>query len=135
MAVIVILVFMTYSYFNVKGSEIKGASNISDAKNVSILKNYSDPKIRDDLMLDSEQIKQLKELVLDSNFTRTLLSSVSHSNTDEYLITVNFDDFENQLRIDCIGNEYINVVNQFNSRWLRINNADWHKTLEEIISR
>lgn len=132
-AVILIFIFFTYSYFNVKGSEIKDVSNISEAKSVSIIKNYSTtPEITEEFILDSEQMEQLKELILNSNFTKLLLSSVSYHDTDEYFIIIRFDDYGNDIRIDCIGNEYISVLNQFNG-WLRINNPDWHKTLEKII--
>nr|WP_300003744.1 hypothetical protein [Tissierella sp.] len=132
---ILMFIFFAYSYFNVKGSEIKDVSNITEAKSVSMIKNYSTtPEITEEFTLDSEQMERLKELILDSNFTKLLLPSVSNSDKDEYFIVIRFDDYGNDLRIDSIGNEYISFPYQING-WLRINNPDWHKTLEKIIKK
>lgn len=132
-AIILLSIIFIYSYFNVKGNEIISVSNLSLTSSVTITKaDYflDEEEIYD---LDTEQIGLLKSLISSSNFTRTLSSSVRSYDKDTYVIFIsnNSQDFQT---IKCIGNEYIEVIHQFNGKYLKINNKAWKNELERIIS-
>jgi hypothetical protein len=89
---------------------------------------------RVEYVLKESQIKQLKNLLLESSFTRVLSSYVVFKDKDMYEIQIDFNNSQDFLDIRCIGNEYISVMNQFNGKHLKINNPRWKLILEEIIN-
>lgn len=133
-AVIFIIILFMYSYFNVKGKDIEGVSKISSDCSVSIVKSYHLDNNQKEYILNAQQIDMLKNLILVSDFTRKLSSTVQFNDKDRYEIKIDFNNAQDFLMIDCIGNEYISVTNQFNGKHLKINNSDWKATLEQIIS-
>lgn len=75
----------------------------------------------------------LKSLVLESSFTRVLSSTVLFQDQDKYLILVDFNNHQDFLTIDIIGNEFISIPDQFDGKHLKVNNQNWKKSIEEII--
>ncbi len=75
----------------------------------------------------------LKTLILQTDFTRNLSTTVRFNDKDMYSIVINDNDAGIWLNIDCIGNEWISIANQFNGKHLKINNPEWKDTLEKII--
>ncbi len=134
-AIILLSIIFIYSYFNVKGDEINNVSNISLTSSVTITKTYNflDDDDEEIYNLDTEQIAQLKTLISGSNFTRTLSSGVRSYDKDAYLIFI-YNDSEDFQTIKSIGNEYIEVIHQFNGKFLKVKNKEWKNELEKIIS-
>lgn len=129
---LVIMLYL-YSYFHITGKEFDGASNISSDCLVTINKSYQNENQKE-YTLNAEQTQMLKTLILDSTFTRDLSSWVRYYDKDMYLIRIDFNNQQDFLIIDCIGNEYVTVTNQFGGKHLKINNLDWKSSLEKIIS-
>ncbi len=131
--IVILFCLITYAYFNVSGDEIAGVSNITTSSNVVIKKSYQGTTIEQEYVLSANQIERLKALILQSDFTRDLSSTVRFNDKDMYEIIINDNDAGVWLNIDCIGNEWISIANQFNGKHLKINNPNWKNTLEEII--
>ena len=53
---------------------------------------------------------------------------------DQYAILIVDHEQEIYLSIHSTGGEYISIPDQFNGKHLKINNAQWKSTLEEIIA-
>lgn len=133
--ILVIGVLLLYSYFHVTGREIQYAENISaDTCTVTIIRyQHMEWEQRKEYQLDAAQIEQLRELILKSSFTRDLAGMVMFKDRDRYDIRVIFHNRQDAILIDCIGNEYITVCNQFDGKHLKIKNPHWKESLEEII--
>ncbi|WP_048601012.1 hypothetical protein [Rubeoparvulum massiliense] len=132
-ATVILFCLMIYSYFIVSGDEIIGVSNITTTSNVVIRKSYLGVTNEQEYLLNANQIEMLKTLILQSDFTRNLSTAVRFNDKDMYTIIIKDSEANVWLNIDCIGNEWISIANQFNGKHLRINNPNWKKTLEEII--
>ena len=134
--IVIVLLFciIIYSYFNVSGDEITGVPNITTSSNVVIKKSYQDDTKEQEYVLDANQIEMLKTLILKSDFTRNLSTVVRFNDKDRYIIIINDNEADVWLNIDCIGNEWISIANQFNGKHLKINNPNWKNTLEQIIA-
>lgn len=131
--IVILSILFTYSCFNVKGNEIYGVSNIVPTSSVTITKSYHLVEGEQNYVLDAKQIELLKSLIMESDFTRNLASSVRYYDKDMYVIKIDFNNSQDFLNIHSIGNEYISITNQFNGKHLKINNPNWKATLEEII--
>ena len=133
---LVVMALLAASYFHVPGSEIAGVSEISDSCTVTVAKyqvlEYED---RVEYTLNAEQIQQLKKLILESDFTRVLASTVYSEERDMYDIRIDFNDGQRFLAIHCFANEYITVTDQFDGKHLKINNPDWEVELESILAK
>ena len=133
--ILVVGIALLYSYFHVAGREIEYAENISaDTCTVTIIRyQHMEWEQRKEYQLDAVQIERLRELILKSSFTRDLAGMVTFKDRDRYDIRVIFHNRQNAILIDCIGNEYITVCNQFDGKHLKIKNPHWKESLEEII--
>lgn len=133
--ILVIGVIFLYSYFHVAGREIENAERISDDVCTVTITRYQHMEYeqRKEYVLDAVQIKQLKTLILQSSFTRGLSDVVTFKDHDMYDILVEFYNRQDFILINCIGNEYISVIDQFDGKHLKIKNPNWKASLEEII--
>ncbi|WP_313758387.1 hypothetical protein [Tissierella sp.] len=131
---VILFCLIIYSYFNVSGKEIIGVLNIKTSSNVVIRKSYQDGTNKQEYVLNANQIEMLKTLVLQSNFIRSLSTTVKFNDKDMHEIIINDNEADVWLIIHCIGNEWISIANQFNGRHLKINNPNWKNTIEEIIA-
>ena len=129
----IIFCLIIYSYFNVSGDEITGVPNITTSSNIVIEKSYQGDTKEQEYVLDANQIKMLKILILQTDFTRNLSTTVRFNDKDMYSIVINDNEAGVWLTIHCIGNEWISIANQFNGKHLKINNPNWKSTLEEIL--
>ena len=133
--VLLLVVFIVYSWFHVRGSEIDGVQEISDSCTVTVRAyQHLEYENRTEYTLNSEQIQELKNLILDSSFTRVLASYVTFEDQNMYDILIDFNNGQDFISIHNIGSEYIAVTNQFGDKHLKINNPEWKSTLERIIS-
>lgn len=131
--IVIVFCLIIYSYFNVSGDEIAGVSNITTSSNIVIKKNYQGDTKEQEYVLNANQIKMLKTLILQTDFTRNLSTAVRFNDKDMYSIVINDNEAGVWLTIHCIGNEWISIANQFNGKHLKINNPNWKSTLEEIL--
>ena len=131
--IVIVFCLIIYSYFNVSGDEIAGVANITTSSNIVIEKSYQGDTKEQEYVLDANQIKMLKILILQTDFTRNLSTTVRFNDKDMYSIVINDNEAGVWLTIHCIGNEWISIANQFNGKHLKINNPNWKSTLEEIL--
>lgn len=131
--IVIVFCLIIYSYFNVSGDEIAGVSNITTSSNIVIKKSYQGDTKEQEYVLNANQIKMLKTLILQTDFTRNLSTAVRFNDKDMYSIVINDNEAGVWLTIHCIGNEWISIANQFNGKHLKINNPNWKSTLEEIL--
>ena len=134
--VAVVFTMTLYSYFHVSGIEIDHVSDISASCTVTVEKYYHLEHInRAEFTLNTDQIHQMKELILNSDFTRVMASWVQFHDKDMYDIFINFHDGQRYISIHCIGNEYISITDQFSGKHLKIQNPDWKEGLEAILAQ
>lgn len=131
--IFIVFCLITYSHFNVTGNEIIGVSKITLSSNIVIKKSYLGDTKEQEFILNANQIEMLKSLILQSDFTRNISTIVKFNDEDMYSIVINDNEAGVWLIIDCIGNEWISVANQFNGKHLKVNNPNWKSTLEEIL--
>ncbi len=131
--IVIVFCLIIYSYFNVSGDEIAGVANITTSSNIVIEKSYQGDTKEQEYVLNANQIKMLKILILQTDFTRNLSTTVRFNDKDMYSIVINDNEAGVWLTIHCIGNEWISIANQFNGKHLKINNPNWKSTLEEIL--
>ena len=125
---------LLYRFSPVAGREIGSVLDISDACTVTVSKyELGEWEKRTDYVLNTAQIQQFKALLLESSFTRELASTVWFHDRSQYDIRIEFGNGADPLLIHCIGNEYIQVTNQFGGKHLAIHNRGWQSTLEGII--
>ena len=129
----IIFCLIIYSYFNVSGDEIAGVANITTSSNIVIEKSYQGDTKEQEYVLNANQIKMLKTLILQTDFTRNLSTAIRFNDKDMYSIVINDNEAGVWLTIHCIGNEWISIANQFNGKHLKVNNPNWKSTLEEIL--
>ncbi|HEY8421847.1 MAG TPA: hypothetical protein VIL05_08940 [Thermoclostridium sp.] len=129
---IAIIGVLTYSWFNVRGDEIKGVSQISSDCTVTIKVGDEDEK---EYILTGDQIEMLRTLILESTFTKSLSYIVTYpAGTGQYTILIDWNNQQDFLHIYSAGNEYISIPDQFGGKHLKINNSQWEKALKEIIA-
>lgn len=129
---------IVFSYFHVGGKEIAGVTAINDTCEVEIVRydllDYGTPQ---EYVLNAPQIEQLKQLLLDSSFTRRLRfpNEVSHD-IISYSIYIYFDERQEVLFLDCLGGDFMLAYSSFEEKDaydLKINNKDWKAALENIL--
>ncbi len=136
LAIAALCALLLYSFSHVSGREIGSVMDISDACVVTVSRyELGEWEKRTDYILDADQIQQLKTLLLESSFTRELASVVWFRDRSQYDIRVEFSNGKDPLLIHCIGNEYIQVTNQFDGKHLTINNKGWKAALDGIIAQ
>ena len=131
--IVIVFCLIIYSYFNVSGDEIAGVANITTSSNIVIEKSYQGDTKEQEYVLNANQIKMLKTLILQTDFTRNLSTAIRFNDKDMYSIVINDNEAGVWLTIHCIGNEWISIANQFNGKHLKVNNPNWKSTLEEIL--
>ncbi len=131
--IVIVLCLIIYSYFNVSGDEITDVSNITTSSNIVIKKSYQGGTKDQEYVLNANQIEMLKTLILQTDFTINLSTTVRFNDKDMYSIVINDNEAGVWLTIHCVGNEWISIANQFNGKHLKINNPHWKSILEEIL--
>lgn len=120
--IVIVLCLIIYSYFNVSGDEITDVSNITTSSNIVIKKSYQGGTKDQEYVLNANQIEMLKTLILQTDFTINLSTTVRFNDKDMYSIVINDNEAGVWLTIHCVGNEWISIANQFNGKHLKINN-------------
>ncbi|HBG38787.1 MAG TPA: hypothetical protein DDW58_06035, partial [Clostridiaceae bacterium] len=111
--IVIVFCLIIYSYFNVSGDEIAGVANITTSSNIVIEKSYQGDTKEQEYVLNANQIKMLKTLILQTDFTRNLSTAIRFNDKDMYSIVINDNEAGVWLTIHCIGNEWISIANQF----------------------
>ena len=132
--IILIIIYFGYTYFNISGSQIEGANQISSNSSASIRKLEWPGGQSQEYELNKGQIEKLKKLIMETDFIRVLDGQVFFDASVHYYISINNKDKKPGVIINSLGGEYISVFDQFNGKYLKIKNQDWEESLEEILS-
>lgn len=134
LAFVVIIALTSWSIFHVSGNEIAHIAEIDGDCTITVNSyQHMDWENRAEQVLNAAGNDALRQLFLDSDFTRVLSSSVTFDDLDQFDIFVDFNDRQNYLSVHVIGNEYILVTDQFGGRHLKIGNPDFKARLQEIL--
>ena len=138
----IVLVFVLLAcYFHVKGTEIKGIHAISEDYTCTIRKEAVFGGEENQYTLDSDQIMALRELILDTNFTRRISNGFSYTGPKtEYCITLECTGTDGReldfIYIICVDNLYCQISLPYQNQQLHLNihNSHWQESLEHILS-
>ena len=133
--VVILAVAILISHIVVFGQEIDSVSEMTGSNCTVTITTYQHMQWDNaiEYELDSEEILELKQLILDSTFTKGLFirDLVTFDDKDMYDIVMSFDNGK-QVLIHSIGNEYINISGD-DTRFLRIHNKNWKSVLNSLI--
>ena len=135
-----ICLYLLWNTFFFSGTEIEGLSKVSS--DVCTAKIFSSdweyPDKSEEYILDSEELSQLKTLLEDSSFARTLRSGKPvqiADGTKLYTICFYFDSPEDFLTLFVTGNELLSTPSLAGGAEVRIlNRSTWQKTLDGILA-
>lgn len=135
---VVLVLFAGFSYFHVSGKEIASAAAINDDCEVRIVRHdmLASPSFRE-YSIEGQQIEQLKQLILNSSFSRRLkfLNTNSHDSIS-YNISIYFHDRQEYLQLNCTGGDFMLVSSSFEEKDhydLKISSKEWKASLENIL--
>ena len=123
------------AWMRVDGGEISGVRQMEEASLVTAVRYRlgEEDRLPPAVPLSTGQVKQLRELLLGSSFTRILSGSVRFHDKEMTDLWVEFPDSREPLRIHCIGGEYLSITNQFGGKALRISEPQWKSRLNAIL--
>ena len=129
--ILIAVALMAFDFFHVTGSEIKNVNKLSEAHTAAIGKE-SQSYVH---MLNEEKIEMLKELLLETTFTRKIRKTIiGPLPENRYSILVDWNDGgKTNLYIHLIGGEYAQVGGQFGDAFLKIKNPEFEYKLIEIM--
>lgn len=127
----VLVAFGIYDFFHITGSEIKNVNKLTEAQHVDVGKD----SLSFVNNLNEEQVKALKELLLETTFTRRLSRTIIGPLPESrYSILADWGDGgKTHLYIHLIGGEYAQVGGQFGDVFLKIKNPEFEYKLIEIM--
>lgn len=132
---IVLLAIFVYSYFHVSGSEIDGVADIGPDCTVTVEKSLAVYSTKlGSYTLTPEGMDALRELLLDSSFTRELSNVVRVDDYDQYDLRIEFPDGRDPLIATVLEGKFLSAVNRFDGKHLKINTPDFKERLEEILN-
>lgn len=129
--IVILLAFGVYDFFHVAGSEIKNVKILAEAEYVIA----GDASLSFVNYLNEEQVKELKELLLNTEFTRKIRKTIIGPLPESrYSILADWGDGgKTNLYINLIGGEYAQVQGQFGEVFIKIKNENFETELKEII--
>lgn len=133
--ILILCIVIACLYIHVSGSEIEHVSDINEYCSVT-LSRYENLKWehRTEVVLDADEAETLKNILLNSSFTRTFGSYVRFYDEDMFDIIIDFGDGQRHITMTVLGNEYIVISDQFGGHHLKIRNDDFKKSLNELIN-
>lgn len=134
-AIILIIIIFTCSFFHIDGQEIKFIDKLSETKSVTVIVMNENDESKVEYNLNVEQIESLKKLIESNSYTRRLSSTIVGVLPEKrYTIFANWNDSgQKHLHISLLGGEYIQVLGEYGSHYHKINNADFEKELIGIL--
>lgn len=135
LSVFLLILLAIYDLFHVSGRDIDLIAEMNESCTVTV-DTYEHMKWeeRETKTLNGEQITALKELILETDFTRDFSSMRRFYDQDQYDIRIDFNNGTDFVSISCTGGEYLTVTNQFDGGFLTIKNPNWKTALEAILA-
>lgn len=127
-----------FSWFHVRGAELKLPKDLPEDCTVSVIK---DPLYeKREIFLDKGQLSQLLELIQGTSYWRIPSDSISYSEPWTYDILITFDDGTGAQYISVFvaGDYAIQLTSSLDSMpkegFFRIMNSDWLMEMEAIMT-
>ncbi len=127
-----------FSWFHVRGTELKLPKNLPEDCTVSVIKDPLHEKR--EVVLDKGQLSQLLELIQGSSYWRIPSDSISYNEPWAYDVLISFDDGTGAqyIYIFIAGDYAIQLISSLDSMpnqgFLRIINSDWFMEMEAIMT-
>ena len=134
--ILIICIISIYSFFNVSGSEIKNVKKLSEKCVVTVIVSNDNIDKKQEYVLNVEQKEELKQLLLDTNYTRRMYNTIIGVLPDNtYTILADWNDNEKtNLYAKILGGEYIQFSKKTGiSNFMKINGNEFEMKLKEII--
>lgn len=134
-AIILIIIIFTYSFFHIDGQEIKFIDKLSETKSVTVIVMNENDDSKVEYNLNVEQIESLKKLIESNSYIRRISSTIIGVLPEKrYTIFANWDDNgQKHLHISLLGGEYIQILGEYGSHYHKIKNADFERELISIL--
>ena len=133
--IVAVVALIAVSLFRVGGGQIEGVADMNDTCIVTVEKyEHMNHEDKVTYTLTGDRIYELRALLLQSSFTKAG-GTVTFEDQDMYDIEVVFPETKELLRIHCIGNEYISVLEQFDGKHLKNDTDGFEEALLDILSR
>lgn len=127
-----------FSWFHVRGAELKLPKDLPEDCTVSVIK---DPLHEErEIFLDKGQLSQLLELIQGTSYWRIPSDSISYNEPWAYDVLISFDDGTGvqTIYIFIAGDYAIQLISSLDSMpnqgFLRIINTDWLMEMEAIMA-
>lgn len=132
--VLIIIIFFTYSFFHIDGREIKNINKLNENCIVTVLVDKEDNQT--EYQLSGKQIVKLRELLKGNQYQRRLSRTIIGVLPDtEYTILADWQNNRQlNLYIRIMGNEYMQISEQFGSNWHKIQNPEFETQLIAILN-
>ena len=128
-----------FSWFHVRGAELKLPKDLPEDCTVSVIKMETLGE-KQEVFLDKGQLSQLLELIQDTSYWRIPSDSISYREPWVYDVFITFDDGTETQYIHVIiaGDYAIQLISSLDSMpnqgFLRIINSDWLMEMEAIMA-
>lgn len=129
--ILIAVALMAFDFFHITGSEIRNVKKLTEASYVDV----GEGSLSIVNKLNEEQVEALKELLLETTFTRRLSRTIIGPLPERrYSILADWNDGgKTNLYIHLIGGEYAQVGGQFGDVFLKIKNPEFEYKLIEIM--
>ncbi len=129
--ILIAVALMVFDFFHVTGSEIRNVKKLTEASYVDV----GEGSLSIVNKLNEEQVEALKELLLETTFTRKIRKTIIGPLPEcRYSILADWNDGgKTNLYIHLIGGEYAQVGGQFGDAFLKIKNPEFEYKLIEIM--
>lgn len=127
-----------FSWFHVRGTELKLPKDLPEDCTVSVIKDPLHEKR--EVFLDKGQLSQLLELIQDTSYWRIPSDGISYREPWVYDVLISFDDGTGvqTIYIFIAGDYAIQLISSLDSMpnqgFLRIINSDWLMEMEAIMA-
>lgn len=128
-----------FSWFHVRGTELKLPKNLSEDCTVSVIKMDALSE-NQEIFLDKGQLSQLLELIQGTSYWRIPSDSISHREPWTYDVFITFDDGTGAqyIHIMIFGDYAIRLISSLDSMpiegFFRIIDSDWLMEMEAIMA-
>ena len=139
---VLLIILLVFCFFHVRGGELEGFASISEEYTAMVIKqpaSLSEEEVQ--YSLNSRQTTALRDLFLETTFTRRLSNGFSYTGQkDEYVITMELTGADGKqldfFHIFCVGSQYCQISAPYHDLNLSLNihNPNWQDALERILS-
>lgn len=116
----------------VAGNEIKGLQQMNDTDIVQVLTSSGDNSMMV-YDVEGEDVIKLRDTLIENTYIREKNAEISDELEEKAYVIIYEQESGEKLRITVYAGEYIQVDDQFNNDYLKINKPDFEKQFKEAL--